>query len=155
MTISDKIDPNEHGIHVEPYYKKSLLIISQEKKRSLHTVDISTCPIHSKPSDGQSSRDLYPKECNLCNKDRIMRNSKYLFPITISTQQTVKTTKDAAKAKEDQKLFFEIKDLDLIAKEFKYHDACFREYTRKSDQVQKRNESHSDIQETGNFEAIV
>ena len=84
-----------------------------------------------------------------------MRNSKYLFPITISTQQTVKTTKDAAKAKEDQKLFFEIKDLDLIAKEFKYHDACYREYTRKSDQVQKRNESHSDIQETGNFEAVV
>ena len=48
-----------------------------------------------------------------------------------------------------------IKDLDLIAKEFKYHDACYREYTRKSDKVQKGNESHSDIQETGNFEAIV
>ena len=30
-----------------------------------------------------------------------------------------------------------------------------RLYTRKSDKVQKRNESHSDIQETGNFEAVV
>ena len=62
-----------------------------------------------------------------------MRNGKYIFPITISTQQAVNTIKDAAEAKEDQKLFFEIKDLDLIAKEFKYHDAFYREYTRKSD----------------------
>ena len=84
-----------------------------------------------------------------------MRNGKYIFPITISTQQVVNTIKDAAEAKEDQKLFFGIKDLDLIAKEFKYHDACYREYTRKSDKAQKRNESHGDIQQTGNFEAVV
>ena len=71
MTIPDKIDPNEHGIHVEPYYKKSLLIISQEKKRSLHSVDISTRPIHSKPSDGQSSRDSYSLETTGCPKKGI------------------------------------------------------------------------------------
>ena len=142
MTIPNEIDPNEHGIHLEPCYKKFVLIISQEKKRSLDSADISTRPKRSKPSDGQISRDVYPKECNLCNKYRIMRNGKYIFPVTISTQQAVNTIKDAAEAKEDQKLFFEIKDLDLIAKEFKYHDASYREYTRKSDKVQKRNESH-------------
>ena len=120
-----------------------MLIISEEKKRSSDSADISTRPKRSKPSDG-SSRDVYPKECNFCNKYIIMRNGKYIFPITISIQQAVNTIKDAAKAKEDQKLFLEIKDLDLIAKGFKYHDACYREYTRKSDKVQKRNESHSD-----------
>ena len=155
MTIPNEIDPNEHGIHLEPCYKKFMLIISREKKRSLDSADISIRPKRSKPSDGRISRDGYPKECNLCNKYRIMRNGKYIFPITISTPQAVNMVKDAAEAKEDQKLFFEIKDLDLIAKEFKYHDACCREYTRKSDKVQKRNESHSDIQETGNFEAVV
>ena len=131
MTIPNEIDLNEHGIHLEPCYKKFVLKISQEKKRSLDSADISTRPKRSKPSDGQISRDVYSKECNLCNKYRIMRNGKYIFPVTISTQQAVNMIKDAAEAKEDQKLFFEIKDLDLIAKEFKYRDACYREYTRK------------------------
>ena len=84
-----------------------------------------------------------------------MRNGKYIFPITISTQQAVNTIKDAAEAKEDQKLFFEIKELDPIAKEFKCHDACYRDYTRKRDKVENGNESHNDSQETGNFEAVV
>ena len=30
-----------------------------------------------------------------------MRNGKYIFPITISTQQAVNTINDAAEAKED------------------------------------------------------
>ena len=67
MTIPDEIDPNEHGIHLEPCYRTFVLIISQEKKRSSDSADISTRPKRSKPSDGQSSRDVYPEECNLCN----------------------------------------------------------------------------------------
>ena len=67
--------------------QKIVLIISQEKKRSSDSVDTSTRPKHSKPSDGQSSRDVYPKECNLCNKYRIMR-------------QAITTSKDAAEAEE-------------------------------------------------------
>ena len=99
-------------------------VISQEK-----SADISTRRKRSKLSDGQISRDVYPKECNLCNKYRIMRKGKYIFPVTISTQQAANTIKDAAEAKEDKKLLFEIKDLDLTAKEFTYHDACYREYS--------------------------
>ena len=145
MIIPNEINPNKHGIHLERCCKKILLIISREKKRSSESADISARLKRSKPSDGPSTRDVYPKE----------RNGKYIFPVTISTQQALNTIKDAAEEKQDQKLFFEIKDLDLIAKEFKYHDACFREYTKKSDKVQKRNESHSDIQETGNYEVVV
>ena len=74
-------------------------IISQEK-----SADISTRRKRSKLSDGQISRDVYPKECNLCNKYRIMRKGKYIFPVTISTQQAANTIKDAAEAKEDTKL---------------------------------------------------
>ena len=42
VTIPNEIDPNEHGIHLEPCYKKFVLIISQEKERSLDSADIST-----------------------------------------------------------------------------------------------------------------
>jgi hypothetical protein len=37
----------------------------------------------------------------------------------------------AAESKGDQSLYFEIKDADLIAREFKYHENCYKEYTRK------------------------
>ena len=47
------------------------------------------------------------------------------------TEQAVNTIKQAAEANEDQTLFFEIKDLDLIAKEFKYHECCYEDFTRK------------------------
>ena len=50
---------------------------------------------------------------------RIKRSGRHLLPTTISTQQAVNTIKEAAEAKEDQSLYYEIKDLDLIAKEFK------------------------------------
>ena len=47
------------------------------------------------------------------------------------TEQAVNIIKQAAEANKAQTLFFEIKDLDLIAKEFKYHECCYNNFTRK------------------------
>ena len=74
---------------------------------------------------------MYPKECNFCKKYRIKRQQKIYLPITVCTEEAVNTIKQAAEANEDQTLFFEIKDLDLIAKEFKYHECCYKDFTRK------------------------
>ena len=41
------------------------------------------------------------------------------------------TLKEAAEANIDQNIYYEIKDVDLIAKEFKYHEFCYKEFTRK------------------------
>ena len=126
--IPSEIDPTKHGIHLTPCYKKFVLIISQEKRKSLDDPGTSVRPERLKVSEEHSTRNIYPKECNLCKRYR-----RHLLPTTISTQQAVNTIKEAAEAKEDQSLYYEIKDLDLIAKEFQYHDVCYREFTRKED----------------------
>ena len=51
-------------------------------------------------------------------------------PKTVSTDKAVQTIKDAAESKEDQSLYFEIKDADLITREFQCHEYCYMEYTR-------------------------
>ena len=68
--------------------------------------------------------------------------------ITVCTEQAVNTIKQAEEANEDQTLFFEIKDLNLIAKKFKDHECCYRDFTRK--------EKHLTISlyGKGNFEKV-
>ena len=142
--IPSEIDPTKHiadGIHLTPCYKKFVLIISQEKRKSLDDPGTSVSPKHLKVSEEHSIRNIYPKECNLCKRYRIKRSGRHLLPTTISTQQAVNTIKEAAEAKEDQSLYYKIKDLDLIAKEFKYHGVCYREFTRKKDVTHKK-ENH-------------
>ena len=56
--------------------------------------------------------------------------TKIWFPITIATEQASKTLKDKAESLNDKALHYEIKDIDLIAKEFKYRQHCYREFTR-------------------------
>ena len=116
--ILEEIDPGKHGIHAS----RSLLNESSMT---------SSRPKRAKTSYGCSSSNIYPKECNFCKKYRIMKNNKIHTPKTICTENAVQTVKDAAKSKEDQTLYFEIKDADLISNEFKYHESCYKEYTRK------------------------
>ena len=65
--------------------------------------------------------------------------------------QKEESIKKAAKLK-DQELYNEIKDLDLIAKEFRYHKNCYRNFTRKKSLSEKQ---ESEIKPQGNFDAVV
>ena len=44
--------------------------------------------------------------------------------------------------------------MDLIAKEFKYHDVCHREFTRKKDVTHKKRKPLEDVRDTENFEVV-
>ena len=66
---------------------------------------------------------IYPKECNLCLKYRVQYKSK-----KYELYAAKNTIKAAAKAKNEM-FYKEIKDLDLIAKEFKVHKHCYQQYT--------------------------
>ena len=75
-------------------------------------------------------------------------------PKLLVTQTAERTVKAAAKLKRPF-LFAEIKDLNLIAKEFKYHDKCYKDFTRNinannTDQNAKTSTTYS----TGNFEIV-
>ena len=68
--------------------------------------------------------------CNICKKGSVKLKGKKALPIAITTIEATESIKEAAKIK-DPKLYAEIKDIDLIAKEFKYHEHCRRNFTRK------------------------
>ena len=131
--IPEEIDPVQHGIHLVPCYKKFTLILSKEKDRSSENSNNESLLTEPRPKRAKTSHvsNVYPKECNFCKKYRIMKKNKIHFPKTVCTDKAVQTIKDAAESKEDQSLYFEIKDADLIAREFKYHEKCYKEYTRK------------------------
>ena len=67
--------------------------------------------------------------CNICKKGRIQQGAKKVDPIRMTTFETQATVKAAAKVK-DEDMFIEIKDLDLIAKEFKMYDLCRKRFTK-------------------------
>ena len=73
---------------------------------------------------------MYPKECYVCKKYQVKSKQKTWFPVTIATEQASKRSKDKAESMYGKSLHYEIKDIDLIAKEFKYHQHCYREFTR-------------------------
>ncbi|CAB3980567.1 Hypothetical predicted protein [Paramuricea clavata] len=55
--------------------------------------------------------------------------------------------KESAEAK-DTKVFYEIRDIDLIAKEFKHHDFCYREFTRKVANANTKQFEDNDAKDT-------
>ena len=57
-TIPSEIDPTKHGIHVTPCYKKFVLIISQEKRKSLGAPGTSVRPKRLKVSEEDSTRNI-------------------------------------------------------------------------------------------------
>ena len=92
-------------------------------------------PTESRRSDRLSSQIpslspawVYPKECNLCTKFRVRHRGERYKPYKIATYTAENTIKAAAKDK-NEKFYNEIKDLDLIEKEFKFHRHCYQQYT--------------------------
>ena len=156
--IPEIIDPKKHGVHLSPCYKKITQIISKEKKKSSSSLVLKSCkkatlqkyesdrPLKRKRlQTGKITKDIYPRECNICKQYLLKRNKKLSKPKKCVTKQSEKTIKDAAKNKNDD-MYYEIKDLDLIAKEFKYHICCYKNFTKKTETVDKKDNK---------FEAVV
>ena len=144
--IPNEIDPEKHGIHLE-CYKRFTLIISSEKNKispklasipsSKTSISPKKCLKRKRLQTTQKQKDLYPKECSLCHKYTIRDKHKkkvLVKPSICLTKEAEAKIKHAAKVKKLD-LYFEIKDVDLIAKEFKYHKNCYRNLTRQTTEV--------------------
>ncbi|CAB4041588.1 Hypothetical predicted protein, partial [Paramuricea clavata] len=136
--------------HLKP--EKSGWVFSSRKKELKHSESSpDSQPNVTRLKRGESSpdcsRNLYPKECNFCKKYRVKKNGKLHFPITIATNMAAAQIKESAEAK-DTKLFYEIRDIDLIAKEFKYHDFCYREFARKVANANTKQFEDNDAKDT-------
>ena len=127
--IPETINETKHGILLKPRYKKFTIILSQKDVPNLPPPPPP--PKRKRLSGDNGAKNVYRKECNFCKTYRIKHQQKICLPITVCTEQAVNTIIQAAEANEVQTLFFGIKDLDLIAKEFKYHECCYKDFTRK------------------------
>lgn len=74
------------------------------------------------------SNTTYPNLCQLCGKFRVQHNKKRFTPYTITTFNAESAIKFSAKSK-NESLYREIENLDLIAKEFKVHEPCYKNLT--------------------------
>eukprot|EP00794_Sanderia_malayensis_P008583 gene8583-9501_t len=124
-----------------------------EKKNTETTPSESTSSRSSlrrkRPLPTPDMRDVFPKECNFCKRWRVKRKQAISMPITITTKMAEERIKRAAESKDEQ-LFYEIKNMDMIAKEFKYHDFCYKDFTRKEPQP-----SNQFWDTRGDFDAVV
>ena len=123
--ICDTIDRN-HGIHMAPCYKKFTLILSSQSKETFTPKRL----FERQPISLESTSTwVCPGDCNFCHKIRIKYKGQVVLPRKITTFNATKTVKESAKVK-DSSLYAEIADLDLIAKEFKYHQVFLSYFTR-------------------------
>ena len=83
----------------------------------------------------------------------MQHKSKRYEPYNILTYDAETSIKKAAQAK-DEGLYAEIKDLDLISKEFKVHKHCYREFTRDCNKDESSENGQTASYDKGNFEAV-
>ena len=82
----------------------------------------------SSPDAEESSVWLYPDHCQICGKYRIQqRRGKSLYPHKILTLNAEAAIKNSAKLK-DLVHYAEIVNVDLVAKEYKVHDSCYKKF---------------------------
>ena len=90
-------------------------------------------------------------------KYRVQYKNKKYEPYKIATYDASKTIKAAAKDKND-KLFKEIEQLDLIAKQFKVHKHCYQQFTTgyalSARNIEKQDEQKERCYSYGKFEEV-
>ena len=69
----------------------------------------------------------------------------------MTLKTTEETIKEAAELRNDEDVLRDIRDVDLLAKQFQMHDKCRLDYTRKRDSIEN---GEKDIQTFGNFDAV-
>ena len=121
---------------MEPCYKKFTLILAKKAKQSItKSVQRSSARLVTPacdsciPARDSEKKKVYPNICNYCKKYQLKHKRKIQFPKSITTSDAVATIKAAAK-QNNPDLYYEINDLDLIAREFKYHKKCYNDINR-------------------------
>ena len=111
-----------------PCYKKFTLIISRTKPQKTSTRCSSKRFSSETSTINYPGAWVYPDECNFCKLHAIKVNGKQQIPHIVVQMNAVNTIKAASKIK-DPDLYNEIVNLDLFAKEFKYHTKCYNSFT--------------------------
>lgn len=138
--LPDVIDPNKHGFHRRCYqiFTNTKYITKEQSSSTIQTPER-----HQRTSNMSPGTSLFPPECIICKKSskKIYDKRKNCYePLTTCvTTISVDSIMASAKQKSDAEMLA-LSDIDLIAKEAKYHNSCRRDYTRRDSRYPERNE---------------
>ena len=93
------------------------------------SIDSSSVTVETRKTE-ENRRDLFPENCMICHQHRIKVNGQNQYPTKILTNVSQVTLKKAAESANDFEMLGVINNVCLIAKEFKKHEKCYRDYTR-------------------------
>ena len=121
---------------MEPCYKKFTIIISKARNKRKTTDDPEDDDALRKKSRAQRTSvggNLCPDHCYFCKKKRKSVKGKVQLSHRLTFKSTEETIKPAAEEKKDENVLRDIRDVDLLAKEFQVHDKCRLNYIRTCD----------------------
>ena len=123
LFVPDNIQDATHAVHMTPCYKKFTLILAGESSGHQNNLRLS-----KRSLDGNSPW-VYPDVCRFCKKGRVSYRGKKVDLAKLEKKEAELLIKRRAREK-DPELFYEIEHLDLIAKNFWFHEHCRKDFTR-------------------------
>ena len=148
-SIPAVINPSRHSIHLKPCYEKFTLIISSNKRKHLSD-DHGPEKRYRSQRTSKAGQILFPDHCYFCEQKRKTVKGKIEVSHKLTLKSTEVTIKAAAEERQDEEVLRDIRDADLLAKEFQVHDKCRLEYTRKRMSV----EGEGSNERSGNLELV-
>lgn len=124
--LPSSFNAETQGFHRQCYQKfTNAVSVLKRKKVS------NDAPDKRQRRSGQLPATLFPDICMKCKSSKpITVKGKKYFPKNILTISACDSIKRAAKLHNDEDLLVLVADEDLIAREFKMHEKCYRDYTR-------------------------
>ena len=123
LLVPDNIQDATHGVLMTPCYKNFTLILAGESSGDQNNLQLS-----KRSLDGNSTW-VYPEVCHFCKKGRMSYRGKKVGLAELEMKEAELFIKQRPREK-DPELFYEIKHLDLIAKNFWFHEHCRKDFTR-------------------------
>ena len=137
-SIPNEFAEGELYAHRQCYqtFTKAMSVAASRAKNS------NVSPLKRRKRSADSSGAFFPNKCMKCDSNRPIKVKGQKQDMKVlQTFSACQTLQDAAKLQKDEAMILAISGQDLIAKEFKMHPKCYREYTRICTKQQPSNEA--------------
>ena len=148
--LPETLDKNYY-VHPECYKKLILAVSLEKRKRKKKPINLPKSKCQKMSLNAQNERGNFGVNCGICKKCQRKVGPKYQYPKPICTTDADKNLKEATKLRKDETLLLDIPEVHLIAKEFKNHEKCYRDYTRI---LFYPNKNQSTVNKKGDFKAV-
>ena len=153
--IPDALNSN---YYLHPECSRKFMYAKTSNKWRCKDDDVIKSKIQKTTRSSQSirtadKRGIFPGIFMTCKKMKIKVTGNDYYTTRILTQNAEETMKKEAQPENNEGMLLEIHEVDLIAKEFKKHNKCYRDYTRLI--YENLEQEKNPIYSTGDYDAVV